>query len=362
MQKYRIQKIHGNLYYLFTEDYQKTYLGILRGKFRLMENEHPSGIPYRNPGCVGDFVLGEEIQTTHDSNEKQEKEILITEILPRKNMLIRSSPTEIHSLGSNLDYAMVIVSLKNPILRTGFIDRFLIACFSENIEPIIFFSKCDLLNPSDEEDHKILSQSLYYLKIVKYTFWDNLLEPSNRLPLIQILEKLNLSYHLPALKEFTEQFQSGTILITGQSGTGKSTLTNKIFGQEIQKTSEISKTTGKGRHTTTSSVLIPLKSNKELVLIDTPGVKEWGLSHLTKKQIYESYPEWKEFLGTCKFKNCEHLPDTLGCIIQEKIKEKILPDWRLHNLNHIIQSLDYYERIRPGDYKKPTGRFHNYHK
>lgn len=358
MQKYRIKKIHGNLYYILSEDYKKTYLGVLRGKMRLLVDEHPSGIPYRNPGCVGDFVIGEEIQISNENLEKKEREILIKEILPRKNILIRSSPSEIHPIGSNLDYAMAIVSLKNPIIRTGFIDRFLIACFTEHIEPIIFFSKCDLLS-TEEEDEKILSQSIYYQNIVKHIFWDNLLEPLNRKHLTKLLNKMNLSIDLPSFKDFIEQFKSGTILITGQSGTGKSTLTNKIIGKEVQKTNSISKTTGKGKHTTTSSILIPLKSNQELILIDTPGIKEWGLSHLTKKQIYESYPEWKHFLGMCKFKNCEHLPGTQGCMIQEKIKENILPSWRLHNLNHIIQSLEYYERIRPGDYKKPTGRFHN---
>jgi len=349
--KYRIQEVHGNLYYILSEDYKERSLAVLRGKMRILQNEHPSKIPYRNPCCVGDYVLVNQLET-------KDGYPLIEEILPRKNMLLRASPNEIQPLGSNLDYAILIISLKEPDLRSGFIDRFLIACYSSQIEPAIFFTKCDLLNQdSYEEDIEFLKQSLYYKNLIKYCYWDNLLEPGNRKSLEYLLNKIKYKEVLKSLKDFLKEIQKGTILLTGQSGTGKSTLTNLIMGKEIQKTRETSKTTKKGKHTTTTSTLFPVREN--LILIDTPGIKEWGLSHLSKKEIYECYPEWKDKLGLCKFRNCEHLPQIEGCKIQEEIQQNILPQWRRENLEHILGSLDYYERIRPGDYKKPTGRFHN---
>jgi ribosome biogenesis GTPase len=350
MKKYRIQEIHGNLYYILSEDYKERRLAVLRGKMRIKQNEHPSKIPFRNPCCVGDYVLVSEpgYGQSHP---------VIEEILPRKNMLLRASPEEIHNIGSNLDFAVLIVSLKEPDLRTGFIDRFLIACYNGNVEPVIFFSKCDLLDPSNEDDIYFVRQSLYYLNFVPWVYWDNLTAPSQKKPFDVILKEIGFNYHLKSLNDFLSDFRESTILLAGQSGTGKSTLTNLIIGKPLQKTRETSKTTGKGKHTTTTSSLFSV--NERLILIDTPGIKEWGLAHLTKKEIYESYPEWKDRVGTCKFRNCEHISNIEGCKIQEAIKENLLPVWRKENLEHILQSLDYYERIKPGDYKKPTGRFYN---
>ncbi|GIX40940.1 MAG: putative ribosome biogenesis GTPase RsgA [Leptospiraceae bacterium] len=350
MKQYRIQEIHGNLYYIISEDYNERLLAVLRGKMKIEQKEHPSKIPYRNPCCVGDYVLVNE-------TDQEDSYPVIEEILPRKNMLVRASPYEIQPLGSNLDFAVLITSLKQPDLRSGFIDRFLIACYSDNIEPVIFFTKCDLLNPDQEEDIEFVKQSIYYKNILSYVYWDNLLQSGNREPLNRILSKIHYHDSLKSLKDFLIEIKEGTVLLAGQSGTGKSTLTNLIIGKEVQKTRETSKTTGKGRHTTTTSSLFPV--NENLILIDTPGIKEWGLAHLTKREIFECYPEWKDKIGMCKFRNCEHLSQIEGCVIQEAIYQNILPEWRKENLEHILQSLDYYERIRPGDYKKPTGRFHN---
>ncbi|MCS7204812.1 MAG: ribosome small subunit-dependent GTPase A [Leptospiraceae bacterium] len=349
MRIYRVQEIHGNLFYIFSEESKEQKIAVLRGKLRILENEHPSKIPFRNPCCVGDFV-----KVREPKNNSSDDHPLIEEVLPRRNILLRASPYEIHPLGSNLDYAALIVSLKQPDLRSGFIDRFLIACFTENVEPVLFFTKCDLLEDT-EEDYFYFQQSLYYKNIVNFIYWDNLLKPSDR----GILEKWSkeLQEKLPTFHDFQYHHSKGTLLLAGQSGTGKSTLTNLIMGKNIQKTNRTSISTGKGRHTTTTSTL--LQVNSDFYLIDTPGVKEWGLSHLTKKEIYESYPEWKDFIQHCKFRNCDHTPNIEGCKIQEAINNHRIPEWRKENLDHIIFSIDYYERIRPGDYKKPTGRFQN---
>ncbi len=354
LRKYRIQEIHGSIYFVVLEDYTKKEMAVLRGKMRILEQDQD--IPLRNPCCVGDYVL---INPKYSEQNKNKNYLVIEEILPRKNMLVRSSPTEMHLLGSNLDFAVLICSIKEPDLSTGFIDRFLIACFHQKIPPIIIFTKCDLLNPDNSEDVFFVEQTLYYKKIIKNVYWDNLLQPGKIELLYQILEKLKIKNNIKNLNDFLQEFTEGTILLAGQSGTGKSTLTNLIMKKPIQKVKETSKYTGKGKHTTTTSSLFKVPYYKNMILIDTPGIKEWGLSHLTRKEIYESYPEWEDRISNCKFRNCEHLPEMEGCKIQVIIKSNLLPDWRIENLKHIIDSLDYYERIRTGDYKKPTGRFHN---
>lgn len=345
---FRIIEIHGNLYFILSENFEKK-IAVLSGKMRIQNQEKE--IPYRNPVCVGDFVLVQKKDSNH-SNEYP----LIKEILPRKNQLIRATPTEIHLLGSNIDYAVCIVSFVEPELRTGFIDRFLISCFSGNIKPILFFTKCDLIKSNSDLHKEFINISLYYKKILKNIFWDNLLEPGNYKEFSFILKELT-EEKISGFNEFREKIQKGTVLFVGQSGTGKSTLINLVMENPIQRTGSVSNTTKKGRHTTTTSTLF--YKNSELFFIDTPGIKEWGLNHLSKKEIYESYPEFKYLSGSCKFKNCTHLPNIEGCAIQEEIRKGILPLWRKENIESIIKSLDYYERIRPGDYKKSSGRFHN---
>lgn len=346
---FRIIEIHGNLYFILSESFEKK-IAVLSGRMRIQNQDME--IPFRNPVCVGDFVLVQKKDLNH-TNEYP----VIKEILPRKNQLIRSTPTEIHLLGSNIDYAVCIVSLLEPEMRTGFIDRFLVSCFSGNIEPILFFTKCDLIKSNSDLHKGFVEKSLYYKKILKNIFWDNLLEQGNYKEFSIIFKEFTSEEKISGFNEFKEKIQKGTVLFVGQSGTGKSTLINLIMENPIQKTGSISTVTKKGRHTTTTSTLF--YKNSELFFIDTPGIKEWGLNHLSKKEIYESYPEFKSLLGSCKFKNCAHLPNNEGCAIQEEIKKGVLPVWRKENIESIIKSLDYYERIRPGDYKKSTGRFHN---
>jgi len=164
----------------------------------------------------------------------------------------------------------------------------------------------------------------------------------------------------------------GTTLIAGRSGTGKSTLLNRLMGRTIQKTASVSNATYKGRHTTTNSKLIA-DINKKAMFIDTPGLKEWGVVHLDRTQIIESFPELLPHVMDCPFKGCQHMPDDLQCQVQNFIREsskkqtieekestenseEYLHPERLSSLQAMLDSLLYTERIRTGDYIKPTGR------
>ncbi len=349
--KHRISEVCGNLCYLQSETSKKR-LAVLKGKMRIMENVHISKIPFRNPVCVGDYVIVQEIEEPN-KNSYLSNQAVIEEVLPRNKTLIRSTPTEIHLLGSNIDFAVCIVSLVEPEIRTGFIDRFLIACFSENITPILFFTKCDLLKKEKENHKEYVSYGIYYQKILPFVFWDNLLQVKNYKDFLYFYNESKIF----GFEDFKNTIKEGTLITVGQSGTGKSTFINLILGSAVQKVNSVSSATKKGKHTTTSSILFSVSD--QFSIIDTPGVREWGLYHLTEKKIYESYPEFSGLENKCKFKNCSHLPKIDGCAIQKAIREGILPEWRKENLESIIKTLEYYEKVRYGDYKKPTGKFYN---
>lgn len=326
--KWIVREIHGAFYSLLSEDLKTERLAVLRGRHRIDREKHPSGIPFRNPICVGDRVLA-----TDDDPAA------INEVLPRRNVIFRSSPHEIHKLGSNLDQALLVISLKTPPLRTGFIDRFLLTARAGNVPVWILFTKADLLNP--DEDGELLDLMNMYTSMGIRCFCDNLIEPGSR----------PQSITLPAVAELLGSL-TGTTLLCGPSGSGKSTLTNLILNKTVQKTSHTSEATGKGRHTTTSSQLFPLEGGG--LLIDTPGIKEWGVAHLSRKEILELTQELAPGRENCRFRNCDHTPGTEGCGIIALLEQDVLPPSRKKSLDLILE--ERHQRIRPGDYKKPTGR------
>lgn len=326
-----VKEIHGAFYRLLSQDLTGQKLAVLRGRHRIARETHASGIPYRNPLCVGDRVA---IQTEGDSDEA-----VIETVEPRRNTLCRSSPSEIHMLGSNIDRAVVVASLKTPPLRSGFIDRFLLACSEASVPAAIFFTKIDLFDETSEDDALLLSRADYYAATGIPCYFDNLVEPGA----ISIPGRQGLA-------TFLEHVRQGTTLLTGHSGTGKSTLTNRLLQRGQQRTSDTSESTGKGRHTTTSSELFPLGENA--FLIDTPGIKEWGLAHMAPREILEHTIELSGGVDHCRFRGCQHTPETEGCAVQALLPQ--MPEWRRKTLDLILE--DRHERVRPGDYKKPTGR------
>lgn len=328
--KWIVREIHGAFYSLLSEDLQRERLGVLRGKHRIDRETHPSGIPFRNPICVGDRVQASE-----------DDPAAIESVEPRRNVIFRSAPSEIHKLGSNVDRALLVISLKTPPLRTGFIDRFLLSARAGDVPVWIIFTKPDLLQLNEEEDRQIVEYVHLYESLGIRCFCDNLTEPGSRPAEIT----------LPGLADLLQSLD-GTTLLCGPSGAGKSTLTNLILMRSVQKTSHTSGSTGKGRHTTTSSQLFPLEGGG--FLIDTPGIKEWGVAHLSRKDILELTQELAPGVENCQFRNCEHMPGTDGCGVIELLEKGVLAPSRRKSLDLILE--ERHLRIRPGDYKKATGR------
>ncbi len=301
--------------------------GRLRGRLRIAgrkTEESWDHIPERHPILVGDRV----------ACVQENDETLIESRGERKNALFRSSKFEQQGLGANLDRALVVMSLVFPDISQGFVDRFLASCHAGGVEPVILFTKVDLTDDGLREGCLELYRGLGY-----HAFAVNLMDPAGE-----------------DWESLCKLLSSGISLFAGRSGTGKSTLLNRLLGTENAAIGAVSESTRKGRHTTTNSAMVRDPKTGGLY-VDTPGVKEWGVMNLDRRDIFESFPEFREAAESCKFRDCAHEPDTDGCAVLEKLAEpgQIHPG-RILSLNSMLDSLGVGERIRRGDYVKATGR------
>jgi ribosome biogenesis GTPase len=272
----------GSFYDVLSEDGKK-YNCRVRGKIRL------EGIKETNPIAVGDHVTFELI---HDFGS-------ITEILPRKNHILRQSVKKTghaHVLAANVDQVMVVVTQAFPRTSLGFIDRFLVSAESFRIPQIIVFNKKDLL---DDDGIKIQDS------------------------LIKLYSSIGVSCVAASALEDEQQavkdlLQNKITLIAGHSGVGKSTLINKLSPDIDQKTGEISGFSEKGTHTTTYAEMFDL--NDKTYIIDTPGIKEWGLVDMNQQEVSDYFPEMRELRDQCKFgSRCIHLNEP-KCAIKDAVE------------------------------------------
>lgn len=380
-----ISRVYGAYYELRTlPDLDEEFSGQLRGKLRLASRSSGkkyAGDPYgdalreRHLLIVGDRVRYRKKQADAEFGGDA---AMIDSLVERKNAVYRSTTSELHALGANLDRAIVLMSLSQPRPRWGFIDRFFASCHAGGVNPCVVFSKPDLVEAEDAPDIERMI-GLYREGLGYPVFVIDLLreEPAGQ---------------LQALREYVAD---GVTLLAGQSGTGKSTLSNLLLGDVIQPTGQISESTGKGRHTTTNSRMLraargsarggaPGDDPGRMLIIDTPGVKEWGVQHLQPAELLESFPEIAPVTDECRFRDCAHGPEQKGCAVMELIErsrqvysqyfeniEEIednpdvaVPPWseecvhpeRLRSLDAMLESLHSPLKIRTGDFIKPTGR------
>lgn len=260
----------------------------LRGKFKLEDKK------LTNPIAVGDWV---EVVP----NEQVDGEWVIVKIYDRDNYVIRESPRKKghdHLIASNVDQGVVIVTLKRPRTSVGFIDRFLITLESFRIPGVILFNKKDLYDDKDLERYEELRE--IYEKI------------GYKVELCQFENEISDSVR--------SLFKDKVSLLAGHSGAGKSTLINLLVPEAAQEVNEISDFANKGVHTTTFAELFYL--DEKSAIIDTPGIKELGLSEIEEVELSHYFPEMRQFLGKCKFHNCLHENEP-GCAVKEAIGESV---------------------------------------
>lgn len=264
----------------------------LRGKFKLME------MKVTNPIAVGDRV-GFTIQDASENTG------VITTIQDRKNYIIRRAaqkPGYSHIIAANIDQAMLVATLLYPKTSLGFIDRFLVSAEAYSIPAIIVFNKSDLY---DEEAIAIYEElSTLYANIGYPTY------------LISATKNQGLD-------EIKGLMQENITLLAGHSGVGKSTLINTLIPHVEQKVAPISDFAQKGTHTTTFAEMFPL--NISSAIIDTPGIKEWGLVDIEEEELSHYFPELRDLLGKCKFYNCSHTHEPDCAIIEALAEGRVAP-------------------------------------
>lgn len=273
-----------------------------RGKLRT------AGSRNTNPITVGDVVVLD--QDGEDYN--------ITQIHERKNYIIRKSTKlskETHIIAANLDLAVLVATLKEPKIKFGFIDRFLVTAEAYNVPAMVIFNKCDLL---DEVEWDYMEELVTALAQLGY--------PS---ALVSVKENLGID-------ELKTYLHSKTTLFSGHSGVGKSSLLNALNPEIEARITDISGFNQKGQHTTTFAEMHPLDDSSWI--IDTPGLKSFGLIDMEPEELKDFFPEMVERASNCKFHNCLHLNEP-GCAVKPAYEEGELPWFRYENYCHFYNEL-----------------------
>jgi ribosome biogenesis GTPase len=266
-----------------------------------------------NPLAVGDIVRFE-------ANGKEEAG-LITAREERKNAIVRRSVNlskETHVVAANLDRAFLIATVSQPSTSSGFIDRFLVTAEAYGIPTTIVFNKCDLVM-SGGKASELLD---YMVGLYETAGYD----------VLQVSAKTGLG--LPELKAAIAE--SGVNMLSGHSGVGKSTLINQILPGLDLRTGDVSDSHQKGKHTTTYAEMFPLPSGG--YLIDTPGIKGFGLVQLEKEHLHHYFPEMFALLSECKFHNCLHRSEP-KCAVRKAVEKGLIAEERYLNY------LDFYENF-----------------
>lgn len=222
--------------------------------------------------------------------------IVVETLLPRHGLLTRSTKSNPNKLiASNVDIAMIVCAIK-PAYRTGLIDRYLVACEFAGITPIIVFNKIDLL--SKEDSDRVVNELAVYERI-GYTIY-------------RVCTKV-----VTGISQLREAVIGSTAILVGQSGVGKSSIIRTLAPDTEPVVASVSTATNKGRHTTTTTHLYTLDESTHI--IDSPGIREFGLKPVDVQQLSQGFREFQPFLGQCKFRDCTHHSEP-GCAIAEAVK------------------------------------------
>ncbi|MEN8188045.1 MAG: ribosome small subunit-dependent GTPase A [Bacteroidota bacterium] len=279
-------KSTGSWYWVRTEDH-KQYKCRIRGKFRI------KGIKSTNPLTVGDHV-DFELEKNSDTG-------IITNIHDRKNYIIRKSvklSKQTHIIAANIDIAFLLVTIDNPPTFPAFIDRFLATAEAYDIQAVLLFNKIDIYSEKLQNEKDYLF-NLY--SNIGYTCIN-----------ISATESINID-------KVKEMMLGKVSMFSGHSGVGKSTLINTIAPHLNLKTAEISTQHKQGQHTTTFAEMFIIPSEPESYIIDTPGIKGFGVVDFEKNEIGDFFPEFFALKSECKFNNCLHVNEP-KCAVKDALE------------------------------------------
>ncbi len=300
-----IYKSTGSWYVAKTENGQFVNARI-KGVFKI------DNITSTNPIAVGDEV-------TLELEEEGGSIAIITEIRERNNYIARSSPhnkKQHHIIASNLDQTLLFATIKEPRTSNGFIDRFLVSAEAFHIPAILVFNKWDIYKKKEIalfEEWSTIYTSIGY-KVTKLS--------------------MKTGEGVEEIKKF---LQNQTTLLSGHSGVGKSTFINAVLPQKNLRTTEVSQSSGKGMHTTTFAEMFDLPFGGRL--IDTPGIREFGMIDIAKEELSHYFPEMRKLLPQCRYNNCLHLNEP-ECAVKEAVNEGSVAVERYSSYLNMMDSID----------------------
>lgn len=279
----------------------------IKGKLKIDEE-----ISSTNPIAVGDVVIA-------DVEDEAIRTAIVSGINPRHNYIVRVSPhnkNQKHIIAANIDLALLVASVADPRTSTGFIDRFLITAEAYHIPAILVVNKTDLLKAKHEA---ILSRWKDVYGNAGYEVYPVAATDGG------------------TLTALADRIKGKVTLFSGHSGVGKSTLINQFIPGVDLKTREISGWSGKGQHTTTFAEMFDIPGGG--CIIDTPGVKEFGLIDMEREELSHYFPEMRMLLNNCKFNNCLHINEP-GCAVKQAVADEIVAEERYTSYVSILESIE----------------------
>ena len=274
----------------------------IKGNFRI------KGIRTTNPVAVGDYV---EIEEMPDGTN------WIVAVQPRKNYIIRKSTNlskEAHVLAANIDQVALLVTINHPSTSTTFIDRFLSTCEAYAVPAVLIFNKIDILS---KEEIIVLENLMELYKKLQYEVYAIQANDTNE-------------EHVKELKR--RIFDGKVTLLSGNSGVGKSTLLNTLFGKKMTRTGEVSSSNNKGVHTTTFSEMYPITNG---YVIDTPGIKGFGSVDMKEDEVDHYFREIFALSHDCKYDDCKHIEEP-GCAVREAVENQVIAKSRFDSYLSIL--------------------------
>ena len=286
-----VLKSTGKIYNIILEN-GEIVKATIRGKLRI------EGLKTTNPIAAGDRV---KLTAASDTNSQESPvSYSIQSILPRKNYIVRKSTNlskQMQIIAANVDHAYLLVTLKSPVTQIGFIDRFLVSAESFRIPTTLLFNKVDLFGA--EEERLFTELSAIYSSI-GYTCHRICAENESQISFLR------------------DEIKGKQVMISGNSGVGKTTLVNSLDPTLTLRTGEISKVHEQGKHTTTFAEMHSLASGG--YIIDTPGIRAFGVIDLEKEHMAHYFPEMRNLIGACRFHNCLHLNEP-NCAVKDAVEK-----------------------------------------
>lgn len=288
----------------------------IKGRLRI------SGIRSTNPVAVGDIVTFELDKTTDEVRG------VISDIEPRRNYIVRKSVNlskQLHIIAANIDRVFLIVTIDNPVTTTAFIDRFLVTAEAYDIEAVLVFNKIDTYSEAARDEQ-------LYLEFIYSRIGYKCIR-------VSALQGTGIDNLRELMKDKTSMF-------SGHSGVGKSTLVNAVEPGLDLKTKAISAQHQQGQHTTTFAEMFDLSFGARI--IDTPGIRGFGLIDMEKSEISDYFPEFFALSADCKFHNCLH-KDEPHCAVKQALEEDKVAWSRYRSYLSVLEGEDEHYRADPRD-------------